>query len=68
MQERYVMEARHPDGSLNVKADFPPITEGTMDDFFRYYFKQHPDKERASQETRTDYFKSKGWYIRPKYW
>lgn len=66
---RYVVEARHPDGSLNVK-EFPPFAASGVgeDEIFQYFFRHHPDRNGAGWDEVRGYFAAKGWQIREKTW
>jgi hypothetical protein len=65
----FVVEARKEDGSLDVKrVGTEPIQEGTEDQIFNYYFSQHKEKSSASWLEVIDFYHSKGFTIRKKYW
>lgn len=65
----YVVEARHPDGTLDVKRiGTEPFSEATERQLIDYFFAHHPELEKCSMEQVIEFFKSQGWHIRPKYW
>lgn len=69
MKNKFVIEARKPDGSLDVKrVGTEPLQEGTEDQIFKYYFSQFPKKEGATWQEVIEHFKEKGFTIRKKYW
>lgn len=68
-KQLYVVEARHPDGSLNVKENTPFNVSGVDEDtLFQYFFRNHPDRDGADWNDLGVYFASKGWHIRRKTW
>ena len=66
-QQVFVVEGRKPDGSLDVKNE-PPFLYATMRQLFDYYFRKHPQADKAAQEEILKWYNSKGWYYRPKTW
>ena len=71
--EKYVVEARNEDGSLNTKYYNPDdpkefVTGISKDGLFNYYFSHNKDKEFVSFIGVYRFFKSRGLYIRVKYW
>lgn len=66
--KKYMIEARHEDGSLNVKDNTCPFLIATEDQLFKYYFSKVPDTRSASWGELREYFKSNGWYIRETTW
>ena len=69
----YVVEARLPDGSLNIKHYDPDepksfITGATEDELFNYYFRFNKDKETASWGDMRQWYEGKALYIRGKNW
>ena len=67
--EVYVVEARNPDGTLNLKGEQPPFITATEDELFDLYFKHNPDgASSVSLETIAKWYRSKGWVYRVKTW
>ena len=62
-----MVEARHPDGSLNVKGETPFLFV-TENQLFDYFFSQHNEAKHASWEELRKFFAEHGWYIREKTW
>lgn len=70
----YVVEPRHPDGSLDVKRidgelgrKFPAggVTEQTL---FRYYFLAHPEAKNAGWVEVWEWYRAQGLCVRIKTW
>jgi hypothetical protein len=66
--QKYIVESRHPDGSLNVKDTTCPLLVATYNQICDVYFREHPEADSTPQEAIKEYFNSKGWYFRPKTW
>jgi hypothetical protein len=82
MKKLFVVEARHKDGTLNVKdyeVMFAFKASGVTERFIVEYFFRHTEDTKdidksvahvqtASMETIYKWYNEKGWYIRPKTW
>lgn len=70
MSEKYVIEYRKEDGSLDVKrvGSEPLNGEGTQRKIFNYYFSLFPEKDKVGWGEVIKYFKEQGLSIRRKYW
>lgn len=73
-RKMYVVEPRHPDGSLDVKridgefgSKYPAsgITERKV---FRYYFLAHPKARGASAAEVWEWYRAQGLCVRIKTW
>jgi hypothetical protein len=69
--DKYVVEPRHEDGTLDTKDPNGCFMTFSADgvfgkELFDYYFKYHEGQSSASWADLTTFFKSKGWYIRKK--
>jgi hypothetical protein len=75
--QKVVLEARHPDGTLNFEGEQPPSLpchcghsppgEMTFDRVYELYFRENPEGT-GSWEYLSEWLKKKGWSIRAKTW
>lgn len=71
--DKYVVEARLKDGSLNVKhydknEPMSFITGISANELFDFYFRHNDGIESATQEDIIKWFGNRGEIIRRKYW
>lgn len=68
-KQLFVVEPIKEDGSLDTKrVGSEPITEGTENQIFDYFFSQNKEKSSASWTEVMNFFKNKSFRIRKKYW
>lgn len=65
----FVVEARHADGTLNLRGEQPPdewihgVTQWAMG---QWYYRLHPGSHLVDMATIYAYMQTRGWYVRPK--
>ena len=69
MSKRFVVEARFPNGDLDVKrVGSEPFQTATENQLCRYWFNNHPGINTVSIPEVMQYFKDQGWHVRLKTW
>lgn len=64
--QRVILERRFPDGSLDLKGQWPPdVTD--FDSVYRLYFRAVPDGT-GTWENLSTWLAERGWSIRAKTW
>lgn len=68
----YVVEARTPGGALDPGAEQPPFNVASERQLFEYYGEQSGrmayQGDQEHYQLVVDWYKSKGWAVRPKTW
>lgn len=67
-RQKFVLEKRHADGSLDFSLPQPPFITATEHQIWHYFYKKNPDVPNSTLAQAYAWYKEQGFEIRPKTW